>query len=97
MLTHPIPSRPIPSSAIPFLPPSLPLSPTVQVARGASSCALSLMRGSDYYIKQLDHNLSIRAGVGSGIVTGMRVGTSERWEFVLTGDPLRQVDPTRAL
>ena len=66
----------------------------MKTARGATSCALSLMStegdGGDYFIKELNTKLTIRAGVGMGGVTGMRVGTPNRWEFVLLGDPLRQ-------
>ena len=61
------------------------------VSRAAASCALKLVNGGNYYIKHSEITLSIRAGVGCGGVTGMRVGTSERWEFILTGDPMKQV------
>eukprot|EP00966_Prymnesium_polylepis_P007290 167556-Prymnesium_polylepis.1 len=72
------------------LPPGSNSGVIEKAAMGACSCALDLINSGDYYIKQLDANLTVKAGVGTGSATGMRVGTPDRWEFVLTGDPLRQ-------
>jgi class 3 adenylate cyclase len=73
------------------LPTSCSESSKAHVNRAAAHCGLKLVREGRYYIKQLDVSLAIRAGVGAGVITGMRVGTSERWEFILTGEPMKQV------
>jgi len=80
---------------------SLPLncssSLKIQAARGACSCALQLISGVSYFIKQIDVHLRVSVGVGTGPVTGMRVGSPERWEFVLVGDPMHQVTEAERL
>ena len=40
---------------------------------------------------QADTKLSIHAGIGAGALCAYRVGTSSRWEFFVSGDPLQQV------
>lgn len=60
-------------------------------------CPCQVMRGGSYYIKQLDVHLRVSVGIGVGEVSGLRLGSCERWEFVLTGDPMRQVKEAEGL
>ena len=59
--------------------------------RTACRCALELGEScGTYLIPELGATLSIHSGIGVGQVSGFRVGTSDRWEIFLSGDPLRQ-------
>ena len=60
--------------------------------RAACACALELSeRCGTYEIPEAGSRLSIHSGVGAGELSGFRVGNTSRWEFLVAGDPLRQV------
>ena len=37
------------------------------------------------------------SGIGAGKTSGFRVGHKDRWEFLIAGDPMRQVAEAKAL
>jgi class 3 adenylate cyclase len=60
----------------------------------ASLCALQLLGDCGIYDRgEGNHAVSLRlhCGIGCGEVHCMCVGEAERWEFLISGDPMRQV------
>lgn len=60
----------------------------------AASCAMKLISDCGTYSKQEKGYkvlLRLHCGIGSGLVHCMCLGVGDRWEFLISGDPLRQV------
>jgi class 3 adenylate cyclase len=60
----------------------------------AASCAMKLISDCGTYSKQEKGYkvlLRLHCGIGSGLVHCMCLGEGDRWEFLISGDPLRQV------
>ena len=65
-----------------------------EAAHAACKCALELdARCGDYAVSEpgCDATLSIHSGLGVGKLVAFRVGSAERAEFLVAGDPIRQI------
>jgi class 3 adenylate cyclase len=77
---------PVPSTATPGV--------KAATAYLAASCAMKLISDCGTYSKQEKGYkvlLRLHCGIGSGLVHCMCLGVGDRWEFLISGDPLRQV------
>ena len=61
-------------------------------AQAACRCAIELQEEcGSYEIPEINAVLSIHSGVGVGTVNAFRVGTAQRWEFLIAGQVLDQI------
>ena len=64
----------------------------------ACRCALQLQQQcGTYTIAELGATLTVHSGVGVGRTTSFRVGSLRRWEYFVSGDPVRQVAQAEGL
>ncbi len=60
----------------------------------ATKCALAMLRDCDKYNDGRGNSsvsLRLHCGIGAGHMYGYTVGYEDRWEYLVAGDPLRQV------
>lgn len=62
----------------------------------ASLCALQLLSECDSFVREVPDsdavvNLRLHCSISCGIVHCMCVGELQRWEFIVSGDPLQEI------
>ena len=65
--------------------------------RRAAAAALAMQSALHEFEVEKDVRLSMRVGLGAGLLHYLQVGgVLDRWEFFVSGEPMRQLQPTQA-
>jgi class 3 adenylate cyclase len=66
-------------------------APLATVTQAAAQCSLKILADLRHYVVD-DIHFNLHIGIAAGEVVGLHVGgVMGRWEFLIAGDPLRQI------